>query len=246
VDLSFWVAVTIGLLSAVHCLGMCSGIIGALTFSLPADILPHKTKVFPYVMAYNIGRIGSYALGGALVGGLSGQFFTTLSPRIGYTILQWLSAGVLLAIGLYLAGWFPKLARVEMVGRPFWRRIEPYGRRLLPVTHPLQALFFGGIWGWLPCGLVYTTLIWSASTGNAVDAAWLMVGFGLGTLPATLTAGVLTSWVARLARSQRLRRVAGLTLILTALGTLIYASLHDHRTHVSGHDAIRVDHGYAT
>ena len=50
-------------------------------------------------------------------------------------------------IGLHLAGWLPRLAQVERIGVPLWNRLEPFGRRLMPVNTPSRALAYGLIWG---------------------------------------------------------------------------------------------------
>jgi len=230
-EYSVFLAFSIGLLSVIHCLGMCSGIIGALTFSLPAEVHKDKRRLLPYVLSYNIGRILSYSLAGVVMGAVSSGFFNTISPSYGHAILQWIAALVLVIIGVHLAGWFPKLVSVEAIGQPVWRRIEPLGRRLLPVKSPWQAFLFGTIWGWLPCGLVYTTLIWAASSGNAGQSGLLMLAFGLGTLPIVMAAGVLTSWVSKLTLNPHFRKTAGIIIVLMALVSPFYAlqpGAHDH------------------
>ena len=235
-DYPLLIAFTIGLFSTLHCLGMCSGIIGALTLSLPSEIHQNRRRLLPYVLAYNTGRVASYTLAGALMGGISGGLFQILSPNYGYYVLQGIAALVLLAIGLYLAGWFPKLSKLEALGQPIWQRLEPIGRRLMPVKSPTQALMFGAVWGWLPCGLVYTTLLWAASAGSVTDSALLMLAFGLGTLPTVISAGIISSWIVRLSQSMRLRRAAGLSLIIMALIAPIYAVQEkDHRHAMPAH-----------
>ncbi len=125
-------AFTLGLLSATHCLGMCGGIVGALSLSLPESVRRARHRQILFITLYNLGRIGSYALAGALAGGLGAELLQRISPEYGHTVLRYLSAFLLIAIGLYLAGWLPQVARLESVGIPLWRRLEPLGRRLLP------------------------------------------------------------------------------------------------------------------
>lgn len=222
-EITIVVAFSIGLLSTLHCLGMCSGIIGALSFSLPASVRGSNRQMLPYLLGYNIGRISSYTAAGVLIGGLSSGFFTTLSPQQGHLILETTAAIVLLVIGFHLAGWFPKLIALERIGKPIWKRLEPYGRRMLPVKSPLHAMGFGAIWGWLPCGLVYSTLIWAGSHGSPGDSALLMLAFGVGTLPTTVFAGYLSGWLGKVTRSPHLRKGAGTTIIVIALVSLYFA-----------------------
>lgn len=232
-----WVPFTIGLFSAVHCVGMCGGIIGALSMSLPARVRDSRWRLTLYLLAYSLGRISSYALAGALIGVVGQQLFNFISPQYGHRIMQSFAALLLIGIGLYLAGWFPRFAQVERLGAPLWRRLEPLGRRLLPVKSPFQALAFGLIWGWLPCGLVYTTLLWTASAGTASQGAIYMILFGLGTLPAVFTAGLLAGWLTRLARQVRVRQAVGALLVVIALATLWYQGQADVHT---GHGQAQV------
>ena len=216
-------ALLAGLLSTLHCLGMCGGIIGALSFSLPPAVRQHKARLARFIAAYNVGRLLSYSLGGALLGAV-GQ---ALLPEAGHThqagqaggpsVQLLLSSLLMLGIGLYLGGWFPQFARLEQLGVPMWRYLEPLGRRFIPVRSLSNALWFGVIWGWLPCGLVYSSLLWAASAGSAAQGALLMFCFGLGTLPsmwsAGLFGGVLMNWV----RRPYVRQGVGLSLVGMAL-----------------------------
>ena len=155
---SYALAFLVGLLAALHCLGMCGGILGALTFSLPYETRREWPRMLPFLLAYNLGRVASYAVAGAAFGWIGGALLAAGSNPWPHRVLQWLAALVLVGIGLYIAGWFPRFTEVERLGAPLWRRLEPLGRRLLPVTTLPRALIFGAIWGWLPCGLVYTML----------------------------------------------------------------------------------------
>jgi sulfite exporter TauE/SafE len=132
----------------------------------------------------------------------------------------------MIAIGLYLAGWFPRLALIEHVGVPVWRRLEPYGRNLLPIQSTFKAYIFGMIWGWLPCGLVYSALIWTATSGSAVQGGLFMLAFGAGTLPSMLTAGIVAGWIARVSRLRYFRQLAGITLIVLAVASLLVSQRH--------------------
>jgi sulfite exporter TauE/SafE len=234
-ELTFISAFFVGLFSTVHCLGMCGGIIGALTFSLPEHIRNNRWHLIPYVSAYNIGRIASYSLAGALVGGLGDSILGFL-PSYGHLILQLLASALMIGIGLYLAGWFPAFVKIEHIGKPVWKKLEPISQKLIPVKSPGHALLFGLVWGWLPCGLVYTALIWSATAGSAKDGALLMLAFGAGTLPAVMIAGILTGWFTRLIRSSYVRPIIGLLIIIVALITGYFALLHSTHQPLSEND----------
>lgn len=199
---------------------------GALTFSLPPEVRERPARLTGFLLAYNLGRIGSYGAAGAAVGAVGGGLYGML-PAGGHLFLQAMAASLMVGIGLYLAGWFPRFAVIERLGIPLWRRLEPVGRRFLPVRHPGLAVVYGAIWGWLPCGLVYSALLLTVTAGGPAEGAVFMAAFGAGTLPAVLGAGILTRQLHRLTRNRRVRQAAGLTLVLLALAGFVFVgALH--------------------
>lgn len=200
-------AFLVGLLGGLHCIGMCGGIVGALSLGPTPRATP--LALLPLQLAYNLGRIASYTLAGALMGGI-GAVLTQLVPlHAAQRALYALAALILIGLGLYLGGWWRGLARVERLGSGLWRLLEPWGRRYLPVRRPAQAFGLGLVWGWLPCGLVYSVLTWAASSGSAPRGALLLFAFGLGTLPNLLAMGVAAGALAHGSRNPWVRRVSG-------------------------------------
>lgn len=214
---SYLIAFLMGLFSSMHCIGMCGSIIGTLTLSLSPEIRNNKMRLLPFVVNYNLGRVVSYTIAGALAGFIGMLITLPLDGLHGYRLLQLLSALVMLCAGLYIAGWFPRFAYIEKIGLHFWKKIEPFGRKLIPVKTHTQAYLFGMVWGWLPCGLVYTALAISATTGDVSKSALTMFCFGLGTLPAVMGVGIMTSILTRLSRTQRFKQIIGLFMIALAL-----------------------------
>ncbi|AFI82971.1 sulfite exporter TauE/SafE family protein [Methylophaga nitratireducenticrescens] len=219
-------AFLLGLFSSAHCIAMCGSVIGALTLTLPGHIREQPQKMLPFVLNYNIGRILSYTLAGGLVG----LFASPLAQINGLPFLRYLSALVMIGMGLYLAGWFPKFAHAEKIGAPIWRKLQPIGQKLLPVRNLKQAFLLGAVWGWLPCGLVYAGLAVAATTGDIFYAASVMLAFGLGTLPAVMGAGMFAGLLASLARNQLFRKIAGGLIIFMALMVLLWPQA-DHQHH---------------
>jgi len=214
---SYLAAFIIGLFSSLHCIGMCGSIIGTLTYSLSPEIRNNKRILFSIVMSYNLGRIASYALAGAVVGMLHAFLSLPFTQGQAHRILQIASAIIMTGAGLYLGGWFPRFAYIEKLGSRFWKIIEPFGRKMIPVKTRIQALLFGMVWGWLPCGLIYTALALAATTGNVMHSAMTMLAFGLGTLPAVVGVGIMTSMLAKISRVQYFKQAVGILLILFAL-----------------------------
>ncbi|WP_313712732.1 sulfite exporter TauE/SafE family protein [Pseudomonas sp.] len=206
-------ALVLGLLGGGHCLGMCGGLMGALTLAIPPEQRGRRLRL---LMAYNLGRILSYACAGLLLG-LAGWALAN-SPAA--MALRVVAALLLIAMGLYLAGWWSGLTRVEALGRGLWRHIQPVASRLMPVSSMPRALLLGALWGWLPCGLVYSTLLWAASQGNAGYSAALMLAFGLGTWPILLATGLAAERVNTLLRRRSVRMAGGVLVILFGIWTL--------------------------
>jgi len=116
---------------------------------------------------------------------------------------------VMVLLGLYVAGWGRVMLRVEAAGRPLWRRIEPFARRMLPIDSTAKALGAGLAWGRVPCGLVYSMLVLAAASADALDGTLVMAAFGLGTLPNLLAAGIAAQRLMAMRRAPWVRRVAG-------------------------------------
>jgi sulfite exporter TauE/SafE len=222
-DIGLLSALLVGFFGGVHCVGMCGGIVGALTFGLPESVRNRPAGAWPFHIAYNLGRITSYTLAGALAGGLGAGLLRLTELHQAQQVLQGLAALFMLALGLYLGGWWSGLVRVERLGGRLWRRLEPLGRRLLPVSSPPQSFTLGLVWGWLPCGLVYSVLIWSLSAGGALAGAQLMLAFGLGTLPNLLLMGALAARLGGFVRQPWPRRVAGGLVLVFAVVMLARA-----------------------
>lgn len=198
----------VGLLGGTHCIGMCGGIIAALA-SQGAGGRP----AWSLHLAYNAGRILSYSVAGGLVGALGGigLAFGAVAPvQLVFYVLANL---MLVALGFYLMGFTRSLAAVERAGHSLWRRIQPLTSRFLPVRGVAQALPLGMLWGWLPCGLVYSALATAMVSGSAARGALAMAVFGLGTLPNLLLAGMLATRFRRFAQAPVVRTISGLLVL---------------------------------
>lgn len=206
-----------GLLGSVHCIGMCGGIVGALTMGLTEPVRHSPLKLLPYLLTYNIGRISTYVFMGLIVG-----FIGTLSQQLPFQhdIHLWVSGLFMIALGLYIGAWWQALTYLEQGGAVLWRIISPLGQRFLPIKNPLQAFGLGLVWGWLPCGLVYTALGLALAGGNSIQGGWIMLSFGLGTLPMLFAMGTTAQWLMQLTRRLWVRRWVGALMIVFGIATL--------------------------
>lgn len=201
-------ALLLGLLSSGHCLGMCGGLMAALSTQSAA----HPNRLL-FLLSYNLGRICSYAVAGLLMGSLG--WVIANSPAA--LLLRTLAALLLIGMGLYMAGWGVPLKYLEQLGHKLWRYLQPFATRVLPIRSLSQAFIAGMLWGWLPCGLVYSSLLWAASQGDSRYSLWLMLAFGLGTCPALLVTGFAAERLKYWLQQKKLRWAAGLLIIIFGL-----------------------------
>ncbi|MBD3811211.1 sulfite exporter TauE/SafE family protein [Thiobacillus sp.] len=222
IEFSLLTALLAGLLGGVHCVGMCGGIVAA--FSFRAD---GSTPPFRLHLAYNLGRVSSYVLFGALAGALGASLKLAEFMPV-QTVLYVLAQVVMILLGLYLAGLNRWVLVFERAGGSMWRGIKPLFQKLLPVKSAPQAMLAGMAWGWLPCGLVYSVLVSALAAGSATSGAALMLAFGLGTLPNLLGMGLFARQIQPFMQQLWVRRAAGLTVAgfgVWGLMTLGYAAL---------------------
>jgi sulfite exporter TauE/SafE len=202
-----------GLASGVHCVAMCGGIVTAFDAG-PRPVIPIRPVGAGGAarrLAFNAGRISTYAAAGAAVS-LLGAAAYAAGVLPGQQALGIACAVMLLLVGLHLLGLGRVLEPLERLGAPLWRRLAPLAARLLPARSMTQAYAAGLVWGFLPCAMVYAALAAAAFAGGPVRGALAMLAFGLGTLPFLLAAG----WI-----SVRIRRWRGLAAAIV-LGSGVY------------------------
>ena len=218
-------AFLMGLFGGAHCIGMCGGVMAALSFSIPAG---EERRRLAILLFYNFGRIVSYVLIGTIAGFIGYQF----SGGHGLSVLRIVAGLLLVAMGLYLANWWRGLVYLERIGGILWRLLQPLSQRLMPVRSVPAALLLGALWGWLPCGLVYTAVAFALAQASAGGAALVMLAFGLGTLPAVLAAGVFAERLQRMLQARSLRVLMAMCIILFGIWTLAGSlGLNGHSSH---------------
>ncbi len=209
-------ALLAGLVGSAHCLGMCAGISGL--FAVNAEVASLRRSV-PTALVYNAGRVITYAVLGMIVAAF-GSVVVKASPNLAVGV-RMLSGIIIILVGLKVAFDLRILNVIERMGGTLWARIAPAATKLVPVTSLPKALGLGLVWGWLPCGLVYSVLLIAATSASPIGGAASMVAFGIGTMPAMVLSGLgaarLSSFLQR--RGTRL----GLGLLIIAMGILTIA-----------------------
>tara|TARA_R110002124_G_scaffold214090_1_gene380128 strand:+ start:313 stop:975 length:663 start_codon:yes stop_codon:yes gene_type:complete len=211
VDINFIGAFLIGIAGGVHCIGMCGGIASAFSFAIPKG-----QSQLPYIFSYNLGRIISYTIAGAITGFLGS--IATVNVQSAFPVLQIISIVFLILLALYISDWYKGLSYLEKLGGRLWRKVAPLSKKLIPFKNPMYTLLYGMIWGWLPCGLVYSVLTWSLASESATQGALVMFSFGLGTLPTLFAASLGASFLVPIFQHKMTRITISLLLLLFALG----------------------------
>jgi sulfite exporter TauE/SafE len=218
-------ALLMGLLGSGHCVAMCGGISSVVCAGGPKG---------RYAIAYNTGRILSYSVVGIAAGTL-GSLPIGVPLDVLRFALRALAAVCLLSVGLHLVG-LPSFVRaIESAGAPVWRRVAPLAKRMLPLRSSAQAFAAGGLWAFMPCGLLYGAVSLAASADSPLEGAMTMAAFGAGTLPVMMGVGLLARRVASALSHAWVRRVAG--IVMLGFGLWSTAALADqvglgrHGTH---------------
>ncbi|MDO4879051.1 MAG: sulfite exporter TauE/SafE family protein [Neisseria sp.] len=215
-DISFFTLFLLGFFGGGHCVGMCGGLSSAFALQLPPGL-----NRLGLIALLNLGRVASYVLIGVLAGAL-GQFGIFLDETRSVQNVLYVAANVLLLLlGLYLAGLSAAARHIEALGRPVWRRLNPVLNRLLPIRGARACLAVGMLWGWLPCGLVYSAAMYALGSGSAWQGGLLMLAFALGTLPNLLAAGWFAGQLTVLLHKRAVRLAAGLTVAAWAVWRLV-------------------------
>ncbi len=242
-DTSLLSVFLVGLLGGLHCAGMCGGIVGAMTLGAArrrsgaaSDALAAiavtvqatapqgrgpSTGNWQRLIAFNAGRVLTYVLAGALVGGIGSTAWLTARLLPVQQAAFVLANLTLIALGLYLSGALRSIAILETAGRGLWRRVGPTAARSLRATHAQQAFAAGMLWGLVPCGMVYAVLVAALTSGSAAQGGLLMAAFGAGTLPNLLALGWSAGKAARWLDRRWLKLSAGALIVFFGVAGLL-------------------------
>lgn len=214
--MNLWVAITsavfLGLVTGLHCAGMCGGLILAVggAFDLDKTEVSLKRGWGPH-LAYHIGRAITYASLGAAVGA-AGVVIERLGALAGlYHLTMMVSMAILAGAGLHLTGLMPVAGKGEGGGLVDW-----LGRILRGVSGIPGAFTLGALTGFLPCGPLYGALALAVATQSPVVGAAAMLSFWAGTLPVLLGLGHSGRLLA-----SKVRGKAGVAIALMIVGVAI-------------------------
>jgi sulfite exporter TauE/SafE len=178
-----------GLLSSMHCLGMCGCFVTAYSVNLKGN---SSQKAISHLL-YSFGRITTYSFLGAIMGFIGSNLYF-LSSMAGVQNYVTIFAGVMMVwLGLSMSGILPKIQFLDKLGSYFLK----YSQKYFNVLMKKQGMFFtyplGVILGFLPCCLLYTVELQAMMTGSPLKGALSMFAFGLGTIPAMFSFGMIVN-----------------------------------------------------
>lgn len=217
-DFLFLAAFLAGFFGSTHCLAMCGAIV--VLFEQPRSQTMHR---WLRRVLYNLGRLGFYALLGAIAGGAGAVIVATAGARNALIVLRLIAGLLVIAIGLNLIFNWNFTRFLESAGGAIWKRLSPLARYVLPIETPARALGAGFLWGALPCGLVYSAVAIAATSGGSLNGAAIMFCFWLGTVPALVLAGASAQRLQRWKSRPLYRRTAGVIVIV--IGVLALAPI---------------------
>ena len=211
-DSLIFMAFITGLMGTGHCIGMCGGLVGALSLSEAG-----QKGGWLFHLLYNVGRITTYTFIGALVGWLGSAMAYTDQFKVVSRSLLLASDLFVILIGLGTAGLFSWLnaSKLDFQGPMQLLTAAVHGLRKLPPA--MAALPLGLLFGFIPCGYLYAVAITAAQSAEVTTGALMLLAFGLGTAPSLLFLGSATHWLSGRARTWMLR-VAG--LLVAGMGVI--------------------------
>lgn len=219
-----------GLAGGAHCAAMCGPLVRIASCARVNGA--GAGQWLRHVLAYNAGRITTYAVAGAVTGAVgAGGLALRGEPLTQQVMLAAMSVS-LIVLAAYVAGLAPLVRGIEAAGAVAWRRIGPVSRRFLPASTPARAFGLGLVFGWLPCGMVYVALIAALATAHPLHGALVMAAFGLGTLPNLLAISAWFRYAATWARGRAARVVVAAVIAAVGIFGLAKAlgppSVSDH------------------
>lgn len=232
---------TLGFLGSFgHCVGMCGPLTVAFSLSMQGETAHSWFSQLTFHGLLNLGRIVSYALVGAVLGGVGSALISGAQlAGVGSGLRQ----GIAIFTGLLLIwfgcwqvkpDWLPRLPILHPLQGSLHLRLSNTMSRLSSKTNWWTPLILGGVWGFIPCGFLYAAQIKAAATSNLWMGAATMLAFGMGTMPMMLGVGISASRLSADRRSQ-LFRMGGWVTITIGILTLLRT---DAMVDFTGHGAL--------
>ena len=228
-----YLALTMGLMSSFHCIGMC----GPIALALPIQ-KGSKWQQFVGLFIYNSGRALTYSMLGAFIG-----VFGTSIALMGYLKYVSILAGILMLTFVLWPSYLNRFLHPPKVWQQAINQVKKRMSGLLKSRKLTGFFFLGSSNGLLPCGLVYLALISSVATGSVYGSALYMLFFGLGTLPAMMAVGFFKNWFTPTLRT-RFHQITPIFIAVAGIWLLVRGVLIEYPTNQTSHgNPITICHG---
>lgn len=201
------IALSIGLTSSLHCVGMCGPI--ALSLGLESQ---NKLKFTLRNLTYQLGRVTTYTILGAILG-LIGESFSFVGLQNYLSIL----IGVLMIIMVMIPKFYENGATQLLPINALMVKVKLSLGKFLIKKDSSSLYIVGLLNGLLPCGMVYASLTAAIGLGSVYKSALFMFFFGLGTLPLMFATVLFGNFLSVKQRQTILKILPIITLILGVL-----------------------------
>lgn len=224
-------ALLAGLAGSAHCFGMCGGMAGALGMRARANASSSAAASLRSAL-YHVGRIGGYASVGAIGGAFGHSAHWALELARFESALRIVAGVFTLLIAVRILSRWNAFAPLERAGARIWMKLQPLAKRASLGNRWFGDLSLGLLWGWLPCGLVYSMALITMTTASALEGAAVMMAFGIGTLPSMFSSTLLAGVLPRLNQHPWFRHVTGAAMLGFGGWMIVAAALPLHAAHV--------------
>lgn len=197
---SYAVLFVVGVLTSIHCVGMCGGIMLSQSLSKESE---NKFQAIKPALLYNFGRVVSYTILGGIIGALGSVFSLSITMK---AFMQIFAGAFMIIMGFNMAGFkaFRKF-HIKLPGA------------VCKVKNKSGSSFVVGLLnGLMPCGPLQTMQLFALGTGSAAKGALSMFIFSLGTVPLMLTFGALSGLLSK-GYTKKILKFSGVLIIILGL-----------------------------
>ncbi|QGU95347.1 heavy metal transport/detoxification protein [Clostridium bovifaecis] len=199
---SYAVLFLVGILTSIHCVGMCGGIMLSQSLSTESK---SKFEAIKPALLYNLGRVIAYTFLGGLIGALGSVFSLTITTK---AVMQILAGAFMIMMGFNMAGF--------SLFRRFHIKLPHAACKVKSKSG--SPLIVGLLNGLMPCGPLQTMQLFALGTGSAVKGALSMFVFAIGTVPLMLTFGAISGILSK-GYTKKILKFSGILII--ALGLIM-------------------------
>ncbi len=197
---SYAVLFVVGVITSIHCVGMCGGIMLSQSIGKESK---NKFEAIKPALLYNAGRVVAYTILGGIIGAIGSVFALSLNAKAG---LQLFAGIFMIMMGFNMSGF--------KAFRKFQIKLPNFSCKA--ISKPRAPFFVGLLNGLMPCGPLQTMQIFALGTGSAAAGALSMFMFSVGTVPLMLTFGAVSGLLSK-GYTKKILKFSGVLIIMLGL-----------------------------